>query len=178
MSDPIVLMERYAAFKTRADRLQAAMDAISKAEPDVEMIAMADSLKVKRDRILLDCASIQLEMANLLNDMKGGNRMCIYEICPMMTGGEWPDCKKCPYADGTEGDERMDCTATFSNGAGTIRTGTGDGRGREAYDTLQTSTRVLYSDDHRKVNVTLTPDKARDLIELLVAYIKYKGGRE
>lgn len=35
------------------------------------------------------------------------DRMCIYEICPMMTGGEWPDCKKCPYADGTEGDERM-----------------------------------------------------------------------
>lgn len=107
MSDPIVLMERYAAFKMRADRLQAAMDAIAKAEPDVEMCAMADSLKVKRDRILLDCASIQLEMANLLNDMKGGNRMCIYEICPMMTGGEWPDCKTCPYADGTEGDERM-----------------------------------------------------------------------
>lgn len=74
MSDPIVLMERYAAFKMRADRLQAAMDAIAKAEPDVEMCAMADSLKVKRDRILLDCASIQLEMANLLNDMKGGSQ--------------------------------------------------------------------------------------------------------
>lgn len=35
-------------------------------------------------------------------------RMCIYEICPLMVGNEWPDCKTCPYADGTEGDERMD----------------------------------------------------------------------
>ena len=35
------------------------------------------------------------------------DRMCIYEICPMMVGDEWPDCKKCPYADGTEGGERM-----------------------------------------------------------------------
>lgn len=178
MSDLMVLAERYAAFTIRAERLQAAMDAIAKAEPDVEMCAMIDSLKARRDKELKDRASIQLEMMNLLNDMRGGNRMCIYEICPMMTGGEWPDCKKCPYADGTEGDERMDCTATFSNGAGTIKTGTGDGRGREAYDTLQTSTRVLYSDDYRKVNVTLTPGKARDLIEILVAYIKYKEGRE
>ena len=74
MSDMMVLAERYAAFKTRADRLQAAMDAIAKAEPDVEMYSMIDSLKVKRDRSLLDCSSIQLEMANLLNEIKGGSQ--------------------------------------------------------------------------------------------------------
>ena len=30
--------------------------------------------------------------------------MCIYEICPMMDQGEWPDCQKCPYYDGSEGE--------------------------------------------------------------------------
>lgn len=171
MSDLMVLAERYAAFTIRAERLQAAMDAIAKAEPDVEMCAMIDSLKVRRDKELTDRASIQLEMMKLLDEMKGDtpsreslgsprmmtsktasrmtsptkgiilkgepkpidggmrmiprkgsdpsdkmispimedDRMCIYEICPMMTGDEWPDCKKCPYADGTEGDERMRC---------------------------------------------------------------------
>ena len=147
MSDLMVLAERYAAFTIRAERLQAAMDAIARAEPDVEMYAMIDSLKVRRDKELTDRASIQLEMMNLLDEMRGGtpshdslgsprvmtsktasrisgpskviilkgepksidggNRMCGYEICPMMNGDKWPDCKKCPYADGTEGGERM-----------------------------------------------------------------------
>ena len=31
--------------------------------------------------------------------------MCIYIECPLMDQGTWPDCKKCPYADDTEGDE-------------------------------------------------------------------------
>ncbi len=31
--------------------------------------------------------------------------MCIYIECPMMDQGKWPDCSKCPYADGSEGDE-------------------------------------------------------------------------
>ena len=31
--------------------------------------------------------------------------MCIYDTCPLMDQGTWPDCKTCPYADGTEGDE-------------------------------------------------------------------------
>ena len=147
MSDLMVLAERYAAFTIRAERLQAAMDAIAKAEPDVEMYAMIDSLKVRRDKELTDRASIQLEMMKLLDEMRGGtpsreslggprmmtsktasrisgpskviipkgepkpidggNRMCGYEICPMMNGDKWPDCSKCPYADGTEGGERM-----------------------------------------------------------------------
>ena len=104
------------------------------------------------------------------------DRMCICEICPMMDGDEWPDCKKCPYADGTEGDERMDRIATFSNNAGTITTGTGVGRLREADDTLTTTMRLQCSDDYRRVSVTLTPAKARGLIELLEAYIRFKEG--
>ena len=47
-----------------------------------------------------------------ISPMMEDDRMCIYEICPMMTGGEWPDCKTCPYADGTEGDERMEMNET------------------------------------------------------------------
>lgn len=74
MSDLMVLAERYAAFTIRAERLQAAMDAIAKAGPDVEMCAMIDSLKVRRDKEFTDRASIQLEMMNLLNDMKGGSQ--------------------------------------------------------------------------------------------------------
>lgn len=31
--------------------------------------------------------------------------MCIYDICPMVADGLSADCGKCPYADGTEGDE-------------------------------------------------------------------------
>lgn len=47
----------------------------------------------------------------------GGERMCIYEICPLMVGDEWPDCKTCPYADGTEGDERMTTLVRISRNA-------------------------------------------------------------
>ena len=31
--------------------------------------------------------------------------MCIYDACPTMDQGTWPDCKTCPYADDTEGEE-------------------------------------------------------------------------
>lgn len=30
--------------------------------------------------------------------------MCVYSECPMMDRGKWPDCSKCPYADGSEGE--------------------------------------------------------------------------
>ena len=31
--------------------------------------------------------------------------MCIYDICPMVADGKCADCGKCPYADGSEGEE-------------------------------------------------------------------------
>ena len=66
MSDAMVLLDRYAAFKMHAERLQNAIDALEKAEPDQAMLAMIKSLQTRRDVVLTDCESIRIELSDMV----------------------------------------------------------------------------------------------------------------